>query len=113
MNEINELIKFIFNIADQADPIGKSIINVIYFLFWVGVGVYGLHFLRLGGEYISLFLFKNHIKTNHGLGDISQSLLDKLRAAKILPITIIYGRIRDLVKIKEKNGEIDHDIKIR
>lgn len=109
MNEISELINFIFDIADKADPIGKSIINVIYFFFWVGVVVYGLHFLRLGGEYISLILFKKHIKTNHGIGDISESLLNRLRAAKILPITIIYGRIRDLIRIKEKNGDIDHD----
>lgn len=95
--------------ANQADPVGKNIINLIYILFWFGFVVYVLHFLRLGGEYTSFRLFQNYIKTNNGLGDMSESLLDRLRAAKVYPLTIIYRRIHDLVKIKEKNGAIDHD----
>ena len=54
-------------------------------------------------------VFKKHIKTNPGLGDISESLLVRMRAAKVFPTTIIYGRIRDFVKIKERDGEIDQD----
>lgn len=109
MNEIKDLIDFIFSVAGEADPVGKSIIGLIFFLFWVGLAVYGLHFVRLIAEYISLILFQNYTKTNNGLGDISDNLLKRLRAAKVIPRTIIYGRIRDLVKIKEKNGDIDHD----
>ena len=99
MIDLSELIQFIFSLGDQADPIGKSIIQLIYSFFWIGVVVYVVHFVRLFGEYIILRHFQNYIKINYGLGDISVDLLDRLRSAKVFPISIIYRRIRDLVQI--------------
>ena len=107
---MNELIKFIFNIGNQADPLGRNIIQLIYFFFWIGVAVYGWHVVRIFGEFIFLILFKNYINRYNGLGDISDNLLGRLRSAKIFPLSLIYKRISDLVKIKEKNGgQIDTD----
>ena len=106
---MNELIQFIFSLGDQVDPIGKSIIKLIYFFFWIGVAVYGLHVLRLCGEYIILRYIKNYIKINHGLGDISSDYLDKLGAKIYIKYSIIYRRIHDLAQIKKNGGQIDND----
>ena len=114
---MNELIKFIFNIGNQADPLGRNIIQLIYTFFWIGVAVYVLHVLRLCGEYIILRRFQNYTKINNGLGDISSNLIVRLRDAKVFLIPLsfiyqrcnIYKRIHDLAQIKENNGEIDPD----
>ncbi len=102
---MNELIQYIFSLGDQADQIGKSIIDLIYFFFIIGAVVYGWHVVRIFGEFIFLMLFKNYINKNNGLGDISDNLLGRLRSAKIFPLSLIYKRISDLVKIKEKNSD--------
>ena len=52
---------------------------------------------------------QTYIRINHGLGDISPELLDKLRTAKVPRFSIIYRRIRDLVQIKQNGGQIDND----
>lgn len=107
---MNELIQYISSLGNQADQIGKSIIDLIYFFFIIGAIVYGWHVVRIFGEFIFLMLFKYYIKKNNGLGDISDNLLGRLRSAKIFSLSLIYKRISDLVKIKEKNnGQIDTD----
>ena len=109
---INELLQSISNLDD---PFGKAIIQSIYLVFWVGVGNYAVHMLRIGYDYFCLRRVQDYIKDNHGLGDISFGLVDKLRAQKFivqsyLVKSSIYKRIRDLVQIKQNSGEIDHDV---
>ena len=60
-------------------------------------------------------MYKAILKTTKVLGDISPSLLDKLReqrfiVQKYLVISSIYKRIRDLVHIKQNGGEINPDV---
>ena len=109
---INELLQSISNLDD---PFGKAIIQSIYLVFWVGVANYAVHMLRIGYDYFCLRRVQDYIKDNHGLGDISFGLVDKLRAEEFivqsyLVKSSIYKRIRDLVQIKENTGEVDHDI---
>ncbi|RKU25045.1 hypothetical protein C6497_16865 [Candidatus Poribacteria bacterium] len=114
---MDELIQYILSLGDQADQIGKSIIDLIYTFFRIGLVVYGLHALRLLGESIILKRFQNYLKINNGLGDID-NLLNRLRSAKVflIPIPfiykrfIIYRRINDLVQIKQNGGQIDNDV---
>ena len=100
------------------DPTGKAIISWIIFFFWLGVANYIVHIaLQWGWEWFNLYRVKNYIKINHGLGNISDNLLDRLRSAKVflIPISfiykrcIIYKRINDLVQIKQNGGQIDND----
>ena len=107
---MNELLQQIFNLED---PIGKAIVDWIQILFWIGVGNYIIHIVRLGYESVCLIHVKNYIKNNHGLGEISPDLLNNLGKSTItrtgIRFSIIYGRIRDLISIKQNGGEIDHD----
>ena len=109
---INELLQSISNLDD---PFGKAIIQSIYLVFWVGVANYAVHMLQIGYNYFCLRRVQDYIKDNHGLGDISFGLVDKLRAQEFivqsyLVKSSIYKRIRDLVQIKQNSGEIDHDV---
>ena len=109
---INELLESISNLDD---PFGKTIIQSIYLVFWVGVANYAVHMLQIGYNYFCLRRVQDYIKDNHGLGDISFGLVDKLRAQEFivqsyLVKSSIYKRIRDLVQIKQNSGEIDHDV---
>ena len=109
---INELLESISNLDD---PFGKAIIQSIYLVFWVGVANYAVHMLQIGYNYFCLRRVQDYIKDNHGLGDISFGLVDKLRAQEFivqsyLVKSSIYKRIRDLVQIKQNSGEIDHDV---
>ena len=72
---MNELLQQIFNLED---PIGKAIVDWIQILFWIGVGNYIIHIVRLGYESVCLIHVKNYIKNNHGLGEISPDLLNNL-----------------------------------
>ena len=105
---MNELLQQIFNIED---PIGKAIVDWIQRLFWIGVINYGVHLGRLGYEYICLKFVQGKIK--NGLDVISPDLLNNLGGSTItgtgIRLSSIYRRIRDLVKIKQNGGEIDHD----
>ena len=105
---MNELLQQIFNIED---PIGKAIVDWIQRLFWIGVINYGVHLGRLGYEYICLKFVQ--IKIKNGLDVISPDLLNNLGGSTItrtgIRLSSIYRRIRDLVKIKQNGGEIDHD----
>ena len=78
---INELLQSISNLDD---PFGKAIIQSIYLVFWVGVGNYAVHMLRIGYDYFCLRRVQDYIKDNHGLGDISFGLIDKLRTQKFI-----------------------------
>ena len=109
---INELLQYISGLDD---PFGRKIVQLIYFVFWLGVINYAIHIARIGYDYFCLKRVQGYIKNNQGLGDISASLLDKLRAQRFivqgyLVISNIYKRIRDLVHVKQNGGEIDHDI---
>ena len=104
---MNELLTYINSLED---PIGKAIISWIFIIFWIGVINYIVHIaLQWGWEWFNLYRIKNYIKINHGLGDISTDLLDKLRTPKFARFSIIYRRIRDLVQIKQNGGQIDND----
>ena len=110
---IGELLR---GISDLDDPFGRKIVSAIYFVFWVGVANYAVHMLRIGYDFLCLKGVQDYIKDNHGLGDISFGLLDKLRAERryiaheYLIESSIYKRIRDLVHIKQNDGEIDHEV---
>ncbi len=109
---IGELLR---DISDLDDPFGRKIVSAIYIVFGVGVANYVVHMLRIGYDYVCLKRVQDYIKDNHGLGDISFGLLDKLRAQRFivrnyLVKSSIYKRIRDLVQIKQNSGEIDHDV---
>ena len=105
---MNELLQQIFNLED---PIGRTIVYWIRVFFWVGVINYGIHLGRLGYEYICLQFVQ--IKIKNGLDVISPDLLNNLGKSTItrtgIRLSSIYRRIRDLVKIKQNGGEIDHD----
>ena len=112
LRQINVLLQQIFNLEDQ---IGRTIVDWIHIFFWVGVGNYIWHLVRIGYNYFCLSRVKKYIKNNHGFGDISPDLLDELREQKFivpryLVISSIYRRIRDLVNIKQNGGEIDDDV---
>lgn len=112
MNELlNDLLQQIFNLKD---PIGRTIVYWIFVFFWVGVGNYIIHIVRLGYESACLVSVRKYIKDNHGLGEINRDLLNNLGKSTVtrtvIRLSIIYRRIRDLVNIKQKNGEIDHDV---
>ena len=105
---MNELLQQIFNLED---PIGRTIVYWIRVFFWVGIINYGIHLGRLGYEYICLQFVQ--IKIKNGLDVISPDLLNNLGKSTItrtgIRLSSIYRRIRDLVKIKQNGGEIDHD----
>ena len=104
---MNEIIQFISSLED---PVGRSIVQLIFIVFWVGVLNYLLHIVWLRiWERLNLKHVRDYIKANHGLGDISPQLLNKLRAAKVSKFSIIYQRICDLVQIKQNGGQIDND----
>lgn len=107
---MNELIQFILNLDDPADPIGKSIILWIKIFFGIGIINYVWHILRIWREKSNLNKVQNYIRTNQGLGDISPELLERLRKAKVSNLSIIYKRIHDLVQIKRKSGQITQDV---
>ena len=112
INIIDELLQYISSLED---PFGRNIVRFIFVVFWFGAINYAVHILRIGYNYFCLKRVQSYIKNNHGLGDISPSLLDKLRAQEFivqnyLVISSIYKRIRDLVHIKQNGGEIDHDV---
>ena len=109
---IFSLLPDIFNLEDQS---GRKIVSLIFLVFGLGVINYFIHILRIGYNYRCLKNVQSYIKNNQGLGDISPSLLDKLReqrfiVQKYLVISSIYKRIRDLVHIKQNGGEINHDV---
>ena len=104
---MSELLQHIFNLED---PTGRTIVRWIFIVFWVGFLNYLWHIARIGLESLNLNSVQDYIETNHGLGDISSDLLDKLRTAKVSERSIIYQRIHDLVQIKQNGGQIDHDI---
>ena len=107
---MNELIQFILNLDDPTDPIGKSIILWIKIFFGIGVINYVLHILWIWSwEKLNLSNVQNYIRANHGLGDTSPELLERLRNAKVSKLSIIYKRIHDLVQIKQKSGQITQD----
>ena len=117
INIIDELLQNILSLGifSLEDPFGRNIVRLIFYVFWLGVINYVVHILRIGYNYFCLKRVQSYIKNNHGLGDISPSLLDKLRAQEFivqnyLVISSIYKRIRDLVHIKQNGGEIDHDV---
>ena len=117
INIIDELLQNILSLGifSLEDPFGRNIVRLIFYIFWLGVINYAVHILRIGYNYFCLKRVQSYIKNNHGLGDISPSLLDKLRAQEFivqnyLVISSIYKRIRDLVHIKQNGGEIDHDV---
>ena len=117
INIIDELLQNILSLGifSLEDPFGRNIVRLIFYVFWLGVINYAVHILRIGYNYFCLKRVQSYIKNNHGLGDISPSLLDKLRAQEFivqnyLVISSIYKRIRDLVHIKQNGGEIDHDV---
>ena len=117
INIIDELLQNILSLGifSLEDPFGRNIVRLIFYVFWLGVINYAVHILRIGYNYFCLKRVQSYIKDNHGLGDISPSLLDKLRAQEFivqnyLVISSIYKRIRDLVHIKQNGGEIDHDV---
>ena len=117
INIIDELLQNILSLGifSLEDPFGRNIVRLIFYFFWLGVINYAVHILRIGYNYFCLKRVQSYIKNNHGLGDISPSLLDKLRAQEFivrnyLVISSIYKRIRDLVHIKQNGGEIDHDV---
>ena len=108
---MNELLQQIFNLED---PIGRTIVYWIRVFFWVGVGNYIIHIVRLGYESACLMSVRKYIKDNHGLGEINHDLLNNLGKSTVtrtvIRLSIIYRRIRDLVNIKQNDGEIDHDV---
>ena len=108
---MNELLQQIFNLED---PIGRTIVYWIRVFFWVGVGNYIIHIVRLGYENACLIYVRKYIKDNHGLGEISPDLLNNLGKSTItrtgIRLSSIYRRIRDLVNIKQNGGEIDNDV---
>ena len=117
INIIDELLQNILSLGifSLEDPFGRNIVRLIFYVFWLGIINYAVHILRIGYNYFCLKRVQSYIKNNHGLGDISPSLLDKLRAQEFivqnyLVISSIYKRIRDLVHIKQNGGEIDHDV---
>ena len=117
INIIDELLQNILSLGifSLEDPFGRNIVRLIFYIFWLGVINYAVHILQIGYNYFCLKRVQSYIKNNHGLGDISPSLLDKLRAQEFivqnyLVISSIYKRIRDLVHIKQNGGEIDHDV---
>ena len=117
INIIDELLQNILSLGifSLEDPFGRNIVRLIFYIFWLGVINYAVHILRIGYNYFCLKRVQSYIKNNHGLGDISPSLLDKLRAQEFivqnyLVISSIYKRIRDLVHIKQNGGEIDHNV---
>ena len=117
INIIDELLQNILSLGifSLEDPFGRNIVRLIFYVFWLGVINYAVHMLRIGYNYFCLKRVQSYIKNNHGLGDISPSLLDKLRAQEFivqnyLVISSIYKRIRDLVHIKQNGGEIDNDV---
>ncbi len=104
---MNELLQQIFNLED---PIGRTIVYWIRIFFWVGVINYGIHIARIIYESVCLIYVRKYIKNTHGLGDVSSDLLHKLGRSIIIRLSAIYRRIRDLIKIKQSGGEIDHDV---
>ena len=117
INIIDELLQNILSLGifSLEDPFGRNIVRLIFYVFWLGIINYAVHILRIGYNYFCLKRVQSYIKNNHGLGDISPSLLDKLRAQEFivqnyLVISSIYKRIRDLVHIKQNGGEIDHNV---
>ena len=104
---MNELLQQIFNLED---PIGRTIVYWIRVLFWVGVGNYVIHIVRLGYESACLIYVRKYIKDNHGLDDVSSDSLNTLGRSIIIRLSAIYRRIRDFVNIKQNGGEIDHDV---
>ena len=117
INIIDELLQNILSLGifSLEDPFGRNIVRLIFYIFWLGIINYAVHILQIGYNYFCLKRVQSYIKNNHGLGDISPSLLDKLRAQEFivqnyLVISSIYKRIRDLVHIKQNGGEIDHDV---
>lgn len=107
---MDELLQQIFNLED---PIGRTIVYWIRVFFWVGVGNYVIHIVRLGYESACLISVRKYIKDNHGLSEINHDLLSNLGKSTVtrtvIRLSIIYRRIRDLVNIKQNGGEIDHD----
>ncbi len=105
---MNELLKLIFELED---PIGKTIVTLIKWVFWIGVINYIIHFVRLGYEYASLKFVQ--IKTKQGLDVTSADYINKLYNSVIfrkgISISTIGRRIRDLITIKQNEGKIDHD----
>ena len=117
INIIGELLQNILSLGifSLEDPFGRNIVRLIFYIFWLGVINYAVHILQIGYNYFCLKRVQSYIKNNHGLGDISPSLLDKLRTQEFivqnyLVISSIYKRIRDLIHIKQNGGEIDHDV---
>lgn len=104
---MNEIIQFISNLED---PVGKSIVQLIFIVFCVGVLNYLLHIIWLRiWERLNLKQVRTYITANHGLGNTSLELLNKLRTAKVSRFSIIYRRIRDFVEINQNGGHIDND----
>ena len=104
---MNELLQQIFNLED---PIGRTIVDWIRIFFIIGVINYGIHIARVIYESVCLIYVRKCIKDNHGLGDASSDLLNKLSGSILVCLSAIYQRIRNLVKIKQSGGEIDHDV---
>ncbi|MCY3743012.1 MAG: hypothetical protein OXH00_18505 [Candidatus Poribacteria bacterium] len=109
MDELQKVFNQIFNLQD---PTGKTIVYWIRIFFWVGVINYGVHLARLGYEYICLKFVQ--IKIRKGVDVISSDFLNRLAKSVVIRTSIrgsiVYRRIRDLVKIKQNGGEIDHDV---
>ena len=104
---MSELIQFIFSLED---PTGRTIIWWIFICFGVGALNYLVHIAQIVLESLNLKRVQTYIKINHGFGDIAPELLNELDEAKVSsPRSIIYRRIRDLVQIKQKGGQIDND----
>ncbi len=103
------MLKLVFELDD---PIGKTIVTLIKWVFWIGVINYIIHFLRLGWEYASLKIVQ--IKTKRGLDVTSADYINKLSKSVIfskgISISTICRRIRDLITIKQNEGQIDHDV---
>ena len=106
---MNELLQQIFNLET---PIGRTIVYWIRIFFWVGVGNYIWHLVRIGYNYFCLKFVQ--IKIKKGLDIVSPGLLNRLAKSVAIRtgirVSIIYRRINDLVKIKQNGGEIDHDV---
>ena len=106
---MNELLQQIFNLDTS---IGRTIVYWIRIFFWVGVGNYIWHLVRIGYNYFCLKFVQ--IKIKKGLDVVSPGLLNRLAKSVVIRtgirVSIIYRRINDLVKIKQNGGEIDHDV---
>ncbi len=104
---MNEIIDFIFSLDRSA---GKDIVDLILIVFGVGALNYVVHLIWLRfWERICLSRAGTYVRMNNGLDDTSEGLLSKLSAANVPKFSSIYRRIRDLVQIKQNNGQVDND----